>query len=215
MSGTWKITNSAFGGESDKVKLVLKDVLYKNAPNKFQSSVSLVDANGAKLSAGKDYDTNVSFSYAENTLVPTVDGKKVNRTAGEPVDAGDIPNAGTVIRVTVKGLDAYEDNRNDVLSGTYHIMSADIAKAKVSVNAKAYQNGDAVTLSASDITVTLNGDTLRYGTDYTIDASTYTNNFKKGKAAVIIRGLGTNYGGEKKITFSIASKVLVWWKNLF
>ncbi len=215
LSGTWKITNSAFGGESDKVKLVLKDVLYKNAPNKFQSSVSLVDANGAKLSAGKDYDTNVSFSYAENTLVPTVDGKKVNRTAGEPVDAGDIPNAGTVIRVTVKGLDAYEDNRNDVLSGTYHIMSADIAKAKVSVNAKAYQNGDAVTLSASDITVTLNGDTLRYGTDYTIDASTYTNNFKKGKAAVIIRGLGTNYGGEKKITFSIASKVLVWWKNLF
>ncbi len=82
------------------------------------------------------------------------------------------------------------------------------------MSAKVYQNGDAVTLTSDDIVVTLNKEPLEYGTDYTIDASTYTNNTKKGKASVVLKGTGTNYGGEKKITFTIGSKALVWWKNL-
>lgn len=216
LTGNWKITESAFGGESDKVKLILKDVIYNNKPNKYKTVVTLIDANGTKLSAGKDYDTNVTFSYDEGTIVQTADGSKRNRTSGELVDAADIPNAGTVIRVTVQGLGAYGSTESDeaaVISGTYRIISSDIAKAKVSVNTKAYQNGDAVTLTKDDITVTLNGSTLKYGTDYTIDAATYANNLKKGKATVILKGLGTNYGGEKKISFTIASKILVWWKN--
>ena len=58
-----------------------------------------------------------------------------------------------------------------------------------------------------------NPEELVLGVDYVIDADTYTNHTNKGKAAVTIRGIG-NYGGEKKITYTIGSKTLVWWKNL-
>lgn len=214
LKGTWYITDSAFGGNSDKVKLVLKDVVYKNKPGKFKTAVTLIDANGAKLSAGKDYDKSVTFSYDTDTVVKTADGSKVSREAGDAVNDNDIPDADTVIRVTAEGLGAYKGDDSAVLLGTYRIISSDIAKAKVSVKAKAYQNGDAVTLTADDIEITLNGDTLKYGTDYTIDTATYANNFKKGKASVILKGLGKNYGGEKKISYTINSKLLVWWKNL-
>lgn len=214
LTGTWKITESAFGGASEKVKLVLKDVVYKNAPNKYMATVKLIDANGARLSAGKDYDTSVTFSYDTNTVVKTSDGKTVQRAAGEAVNATDIPDAGTVIRVTTKGAGAYAGDGNAFLSSTYRIVNADIAKAKVNVKAKVYQNGDAVTLSANDIEMTLNGDTLKYGTDYIIDSATYTNNRNKGKATVVLKGLNGNYGGEKKITYTIGSKILAWWKNL-
>ena len=54
----------------------------------------------------------------------------------------------------------------------------------------------------------------KYGTDYSIDETTYAKNQNKGKASVTVRGLG-NYGGEKKITYTIGAKLLVWWKNLF
>ena len=214
LKGTWVITDSAFGGSSDKVKLVLKDMVYKNKPGKFKTAVTLIDANGAKLSAGKDYDKSVLFSYDTDTVIKTADGSKVSRKAGDTVNDNDIPDADTVIRVTVKGLGAYKGDDSAAIIGTYRIISSDIAKAKVSVKAKAYQNGDAVTLTADDIQITLNGDTLKYGTDYTIDTATYANNLKKGKASVILKGLGKNYGGEKKISYTINSKVLVWWKNL-
>ncbi|MDE7205715.1 MAG: Ig-like domain-containing protein [Lachnospiraceae bacterium] len=215
LSGTWNITDGAFDSANNKVKLILKDVVYKNAPNKFKSSVTLTDANGAKLSAGKDYDKSVTFSYAQDTTVPTATGGEVYRESGALVDAADIPNAGTIIRVTAKGTGAYEGNGNAVISGTYRITSSDLSKAKVSVKAKIYQNGDAVTLSPDDIQITLNGTVLLYGNDYIIDSSTYTNNLKKGKASVVLKGLNGNYGGEKKITFTIGSKMLVWWKNLY
>lgn len=214
LSGTWNIEDGSFDSSNNKVKIVLKDVVYKNKPNKFKTSVTLTDINGAKLSAGKDYDKNVTFSYAEDVIVPTAGGSEVFREAGALVDSADIPNAGTVICVTAKGAGAYKGDGNAVLSGTYRIINSDISKAKVNVKAKEYQNGDPVTLSPDDIKVTLNGTVLIYGTDYTIDDATYSNNLKKGKASVVLKGLNGNYGGEKKITFTIGSKLLVWWKNL-
>lgn len=200
LTGTWSITDGEFDSKNNKVTLTLKDVVYKNAPNSFKTSVKLTDANGANLSAGKDYDTNVIYSYDKDVT--------------NLVKATDIPNAGTTIYVTVRGIGAYEGDGNAVIQNTYRIVSADISKAKVSVKAKVWQNGDAVTLTADDIEITLNGEKLKYGETYTIDNTTYTNNQKKGKATVTLKGLGSNYGGEKKITFTIGSKILVWWKNL-
>lgn len=69
-------------------------------------------------------------------------------------------------------------------------------------------------MAPADIELTLNGTKLVHGTDYIIDESTYTNNTKKGKATVILRGTGKNFGGERKVTFTIGSKLLIWWKNL-
>lgn len=68
-----------------------------------------------------------------------------------------------------------------------------------------------MTLAPEDIRLTLNGTELVHGTDYLIDADSYTNNTKKGKASVILRGIGANYGGQRKITFTITSKSLLWW----
>ena len=102
------------------------------------------------------------------------------------------------------------------MSAVYRIVRADISKAKVTVRAKEYLNGQPVILTEEDLRITASGsqEPLQYGTDYTIDSSTYRKNQNKGKAAVTIRGLG-NYGGERKVTYTIGAKLLVWWKNLF
>ena len=87
-----------------------------------------------------------------------------------------------------------------------------MSKAKVTVKPQIYQNGRKVTLTKDDITIRLNNTNLIYGIDYTIDETTYKNNTLKGSATVILRGIGDNYGGEKKITFQITSKKVEWWK---
>ena len=81
------------------------------------------------------------------------------------------------------------------------------------ISVKTYQNGREIRLDASDIKLTVNNIALVYGKDYLIDENSYTNNTKKGKATVILRGIGKNYGGQRKITFTIQSKTLAWWKN--
>ena len=52
---------------------------------------------------------------------------------------------------------------------------------------------------------------------FTIDATTYQKNDKKGTAKVTIRGKG-DFGGEKVVTFSITQRNVVtegnWWKKL-
>ena len=84
------------------------------------------------------------------------------------------------------------------------------------MQAKEYRNGQPVTLTENDLKITISGNTepLRYGIDYMIDENSYTKNVNKGKAAVTVRGIG-NYGGEKKIAYTITTKKLAWWKNLF
>ena len=94
---------------------------------------------------------------------------------------------------------------------TYRIIAANITSAKIKVSSKVYQNGREVTLTPEDLKLTINGTELVHGTDYLIDEHTYTNNTTKGKASVILRGIGTNYGGQRKITFTITSKSLLWW----
>ena len=108
----------------------------------------------------------------------------------------------------------YIGDGNASVSATYRIISADIAKAKLKVTAKVYQNGNPVKLEPEDIKLTFNNTQLVYGTDYIIEESSYANHTKKGKATVILRGTGANYGGQRKITYTISSKKLVWWKTL-
>lgn len=105
------------------------------------------------------------------------------------------------------------ENTAPQISVTYRIVTADIARARSTVKAQIYRNGQKITLTPEDLKLTVNGEELQYGTDYVIDESTYTNHTNKGRASVMIKGIG-NYGGEKKITYTIGSKTLVWWKNL-
>lgn len=222
ISGFWKITDGQLNTSqmnegqavNSKVTMTVKDVVYKNKPNSYKTTVTLTDANGSKLIAGKDYDKNLIYTYVHETIVTIKGGGTEKRSAGDLVTALDIPSANTAIRVTAKGIGAYVGDGTASLSRVYRIIAANLSKAKVKAAAKVYLNGKEITLTKDDLTVTLNGTTLVYGQDYTIDESTYKNNIQKGKATVILRGIGENYGGEKKITFTIAAKKVVWWKNL-
>ncbi len=263
-SGIFKITDGAMSqtnaGESEgdsesgagkgKVSMTAKDVVYKNKKNAWKSTVTLTDCNGAKLSAGKDYDRNLAFTYEKDAYVfvedkagaasvkdigtesAGTDGGNsgegndngvILKKAGSPVQPEDIPQAGTVIRVTAFGKGCYAGTGDTAasVSAVYRITTADISKARVTVQAQEYLNGHEIKLTEADIKVTMSGSSepLIYGRDYVIDESTYANNRNKGKGSVVIRGIdqdGTgNYGGEKKVTFTIGAKLLVWWKNLF
>ncbi len=232
ITGFFEITDGQMAQDNGKLAMTAKDVVYKNKTNAYKGTVTLTDCNGAKLSAGKDYDRNLAYTYAEdayvyaesdgsdgnvgNTESKEYDDGVILRKAGSTVEANDIPTAGTAIRVTAHGTGFYAGDGAAEISAVYRIVKADISKAKARVQAKEYRNGHPVTLTEEDLEITMSGSTepLQYGVDYTIDESTYAKNQNKGKAAVTIRGLG-NYGGEKKVTFTIGAKLLVWWKNLF
>ena len=219
--GRYRITDGQMAQDNGKLTMTAKDMVYKGKKNTWKSAAVLKDCNGSKLAAGRDYDRNLIYTYAESVSWNDVDGNKIVRGAGDSVEAEDIPAAGTVIRVTAKGMGAYVGEASGgeespaTISATYRIVEADIAKAKVTVKAQVYRNGREITLTPEDLKVTMSGnpEKLVLGVDYVIDADTYTNHTNKGKAAVTIRGIG-NYGGEKKITYTIGSKTLVWWKNL-
>lgn len=239
ITGFFEITDGQMAQDNGKLTMTARDVVYKNKKNAWKSSVTLTDCNGAKLSAGKDYDRNLAYTYAEDAYVYVEsDGSAGNiggmgnmgdtmgtgeyddgvilRKAGSVVEENDIPEAGTAVCVTARGLGFYAGSGDAAISAVYRIVKADISKARVKVQAKEYQNGHPVTLTEEDLTITVSGspEPLQYGVDYTIDESTYEKNQNKGKATVTIRGLG-NYGGEKKVTYTIGAKILVWWKNLF
>ena len=94
------------------------------------------------------------------------------------------------------------------LSATFTIRPKDIATG-VSYEAikKAY-DGNAVTLTESEIKLTYNKKTLTAPTDYSIVAGSYANNEKPGPMAnVTIQGNG-NYTGTKIIVFTISGKSL-------
>ena len=221
ISGTYTITDGRMEQNNGKITMTVKDMVYKGKKNTYKSTVTLKDCNGSKLAAGRDYDRNLVYTYAESVSWNDIDGNKIERKAGAPVEAEDIPAAGTKIRVTAQGMGAYagetggSEESPATISAVYRIVEADIAKAKVTVKAQVYRNGREITLTPEELKVTMNGnpEELVCGVDYVIDADTYTNHTNKGKANVIIRGIG-NYGGEKKINYTIGSKTLVWWKNL-
>ena len=213
LTGTWNITDGAMSDTNSKLHMTAKDISFQKKSGIFKTTLSITDVNGKKLTAGKDYDKKITYTYVNDTQVFTTTGLQILRKAGESVASEDIINAGTHLRATVKGIGAYAGTGNALLSTTYRIVTADIAKAKIKIAVKTYQNGREVRLDPNDIKLTINNTELAYGKDYTIDEHSYTNNTKKGKATVILRGVGKNYGGQRKITFTIRSKTLTWWKN--
>ena len=214
ITGFYTITDGRMT-QDNKLTMMAKDVVYKNKKNAYKGTVTLKDCSGSKLAAGKDYNKNLDYTYEEEVQLTGADGEIIYRKSGDLVEPNDIPPVGTVIRVTAHGIGFYAGDGGAKIFTIYRITAADISKTKVTAQAQVYRNGQYVTLTEDDLKVTVSGVTepLKYGVDYTIDDRTYANNTNKGKATVIIRGLG-NYGGEKKITYTIKAKTLAWWKNL-
>lgn len=160
-----------------------------------------MDLNGKLLSAGKDFDKkSIRYNYVDDVVLEN--GIKIQ--AGGLVDDTDVIPAGTEIRVTI--FNGSGHNYSGIFYGTYRIVQADISSAKATIPKQIY-TGNEITLDKSQITVKLSGVILK-PEDFEIVR--YDNNIKKGTAYVTIKGVG-NYGGIKKIKFSIGSKGFLWW----
>lgn len=183
------------------------DGTFSQNPGKFFSKPVVKDTNGKALTAGTDYEKAIEYTYVND--VTMADESGTVKTAGVTAEKTDVPPAGTLICVTVKGRGNYTA---ETISCVYRIAAAQISKAKVTVDAKEY-TGDAITLTQSDIKAVISKTTVLAPEDYRILPETYQKNINKGTASVIIQGLG-NYGGQKKITYKILPKTFVWWWNL-
>lgn len=197
--------------------MTLKDVVYREKKGAYKTKATLKDVSGSALASGRDYDKNLQYTYESDTKILVLEDKMLvedERKKGDLVEEADIPPAGTAIRVTARGLGAYAGagETPPEISAVYRIVAADFTKAKVKVGTKDYQDGRPITLTADDLTVTVNGtaEPLVLGKDYVIVEESYGNNVKKGKAKVTLRGI-ENYGGEKSITYAIGAKKLLWW----
>ena len=199
--GTMSIPFTITPQKLENLNLVLADKPYKNTAKIYATSIKLLDTNGKTLSAGKDYDKNsITYTYADTVTLESGGKKK----AGEPVSATDIIPANTRIQVTVNAKsDSYYTG---TVKGIYRIIKSDIKGAKVSIPNQIY-TGSAIVPKKSDITVTVGGNKL---TASEFEIVSCTNNIKKGKASITIRGMG-NYGGTKTVKFTIKSKGFTWW----
>ena len=58
------------------ITMLVSDVVYADKPGTCKPTISLVDSNGTKLAAGKDYDAkNVAYRYVRDTEIEYVEGK--------------------------------------------------------------------------------------------------------------------------------------------
>ncbi len=87
------------------------------------------------------------------------------------------------------------------------VTAVSLSGASVSVGGGPYTyTGSAITPDSGDVTVTLNGNELVYGSDYIVEL---TNNVNAGTATLTANGAG-NYGGSVSASFTIRKKTLTW-----
>lgn len=176
--------------------ITVPDKPYDARPNKWKSTVTVIDTNGKKLAANTDYIREISYSY------PGMD----------PANPTAVPSIGTTVTVTVTGTGNYEGTK----SGTYRIYekTKDIGKLKIVIDPKIY-TGEEIRLEKKNIHVyasTADQKAKKELADkdscFEILEDTYKNNCKVGTAKVTLHGIGT-YGGTKTYSFKIQKKVYV------
>ena len=160
-----------------------------------------VEVNGTLLTV-KDMDVTYK-----------IDGKDVNANAKI---TDDMMSSGKVtVEVTVTG----KGNYTGTVTGSYTISKAektqDISKAGVKLDKKSYAfTGENLKpVVTVQIGKGANAVTLKEGVDYKVE---YFANVNKGKASLVITGLGdsgsgtTRYYGSKKVSFKIGKGVFNW-----
>lgn len=199
-----KLVNAkTFSIESQSLRAVrgsADDVVYKNKAGNFKSVPTLVDLDGKKLAAGKDYSKTYRYYYVNQTVL--ADGTV--RQSGEEANDKDIVPADTEMEVTVfVPEDSGSGNYREDTQIRYHITAKSLKGAKVKVLTNFEYTGDEVRLTRKDLQITPKGESQ--ATDsYVILEDTYQNNVKKGTASVQIRGTG-NYGGIVTVKYKIGA----------
>ncbi len=192
-------------GEKTLVAGTDYDVAYSNNVNAGTATVTVTGKGGYagtakgtfKINAADASKASVKLAaqtYSGSALTPaptvTLNGKTLAKGTDYTVSYANNANAGTATAtVTFKG------NYSGTARGTFTIKSADASKAAVKAADQTY-TGSALTPTP---TVTLNGKTLKQGTDYTVS---YSNNTNAGAATATVAFKG-NYSGSAKATFQI------------
>ena len=150
-------------------------------------SISAASISSAKVSAAKQ-------TFNGQALSPSVTVKLGDRTLKSGTDYAvsysNNQHAGTA-EATVTG----KGNYAGTASGTFTISPANISEASISVAAQNYTGSQLTPVP----TVTLDGKSLEFGTDFT---TSYSNNVKVGTANITVTGKG-DYTGSATSTFKI------------
>ncbi|MDO4193739.1 MAG: leucine-rich repeat protein [Erysipelotrichaceae bacterium] len=193
-SGTLKTTFAITPQRLSKLAIYANSIQESTKAGAYTTTLIITDTDGGVLKANTDYDLKNAQYY--------IDGERLDKTY--------IPKAGDVITVKVKG----KGNYTGIGQAQFTVLPKDtnIAKASFKIKNKEY-TGKAVTLTAEDfISAKLGKETLVYGEDYEI--CSISNNINKGKAAVVLKGIG-EYGGYKRATFNIGQRsFLDWWNGI-
>lgn len=164
------------------------------------------DITAKKLTAD-DIEDIAAQEYTGHAIEPalTVKNGDVILVAGRDYEVTYSNNIDKTVdaRATVKGKGNYQGTVTKV----FEICGASIADAVVlGVPESAVYTGDSITFD--DISVVMKGETLVYGSDYTIS---YENNVNvttaDKKAYVVVKGID-NYGGQIRTSFDITPKNL-------
>lgn len=193
-SGSRELTFTMKPQNIANMAITAPDLEENTRTGKYMSTPVLTDGNGKKLKTGTDYEK--TFVYAdENGII-------LDKTAR--------PAAGDRLTVTVTG----KGNYSGEIKTSFRIIAKghNISKAKVKINGKFYYTGSRITLSKSDLTVSI-GNTVLSQDDYDIIYDSYLKNINKGTAKVTIRGKG-EYGGTKQVSFRILSQDMKWWEKI-
>ncbi len=197
-TGTLRIPFEITPQDIGLLKIETPDKVFQNKAGRCISVPKITDLSGKVLKVGRDYENEIKYVYAEDTVL--LDG--IVKTAGSDIEPTDILPAGSSVLVTVTGKGNYSGTISDV----YRITQQDFRKAKVKISKQTYTGGE-ICPGKDQIAVKI-GQTTLADTDYEIVG--YSNNVKKGTATVVLRGTG-DYGGTKKATFKIGAKGVKWW----
>lgn len=178
------VTLTVTKADISQCTISVPDKAYNDKPNKWQSTVTIWDVNGKKLTAGKDYSKTFTFSHK----LP------------------ESPREDTAVTVTVDGMGFYEGSS---ITGSYRIFAKNISALKVVIDPQEY-TGETITLTpVKDIHIYANNADANKKQNEIMTSCyeivEYKNNIKSGNAQVTLRGIG-DYGGTKTYFFKIQKK---------
>ncbi len=155
-----------------------------------------------------------------NIISYSISGNDISKRKVTAADFGNADSVTVTVKLEGKG------NMKGSATASYTIAKSaantDLSKAKVEIRKQNGKTVSSIPFTGSPIeikgeyklVVTLNGTVLTEGKDYTVS---YANNIYKGKASVIVTGLGDSstekikYYGSKAKTFTITKGTLNWY----
>ena len=198
--GTISVNFTIIAQDIGRTVISADDVVYKNAAGNYKAAVTLYDLNGKKLASNSDYDKNIEYTYAKDTLIRVKSGKKLynaSRRAGQTAMPTDIVPAGTIMNVSVNGKGNYCGNT----SCKFRIGQISINKATISISPQQF-TGKSIKPSRRDLKVTYGSKNNLMILDYDdYEIVSYGTNLS-GTGTIVIRGIN-DFCGYKTIKFKI------------